>query len=86
MTERTAEFVLSDAGGVTLSVRPSLPFSPEGVSLEASRVVLVGEHTRIPFEADENVITEVRAVDGLLLIEFPSTGSLPPAETELSLV
>ena len=33
MTDRVAEFLIADAGGVTLSVRPPLPFLPDGVRL-----------------------------------------------------
>lgn len=85
MSSRAADFVVSEAGGVTLSVRPGLPFMAEGVRLENGRVVIFNERNRIPFDTDEETIEAVRGIDGLLLIEFPDNTHEAPREIELSL-
>jgi hypothetical protein len=85
MTGRVAEFLLSDLGGVTLSVRPPLPFTPDGVRVRSGRVELYGEGRRILLEADPEVAAEILQASGLLLIEHPEAGPGAPRETELQL-
>lgn len=85
MTGRVAEFLLSDLGGVTLSVRPLLPFTPDGVRLRSGRVELYGEGRRILFDADAEVIAEILQASGLLLVEHPESGPGAPRETEIQI-
>jgi hypothetical protein len=86
MTDRVAEFLLSDMGGVTLSVRPPLPFVPDAVRVRGGQVELYGETKRVLFAADAEVISALGQAAGLLLIEHPSTGPDTPRELELQLL
>jgi hypothetical protein len=86
MTQRVAEFLMSDAGGVTLSVRPQLPFLPDGVRISGSCVELYGDAKRILLQADPELIEALGQAGGLLLLEHASDGSGPPRELELLLI
>jgi hypothetical protein len=85
MTDRVAEFLMSDAGGVTLSVRPPLPFLPDGVRISGTRVDVYGETKRLLLEADPELISAIGQAGGLLLLEHASDGTNPPRELELLL-
>jgi len=86
MTDRVAEFLVSDLGGVTLSVRPPLPFVPDAVRISGGRVELYGETKRVLFTADPEVLGAVAQASGLLLIEHPLSGPEEPKELELQLL
>jgi len=85
MTERVAEFLVSDSGGVTLSVRPPLPFVPDGVRIRSGRIEIYGETKRLLFDATADLIEAIGQVSGLLLIEHPASGPDDPRELELLL-
>lgn len=85
MTERVAEFLIADAGGVTLSVRPPLPFLPDGVRLSGPRVEVFGDTKRLLLQADPEILVAIRQAGGLLLLEHPADGSGAPSELELQL-
>lgn len=84
MTGRVAEFLVSDAGGVTLSVRPPLPFLPDGVRLSGSGVEVYGGAKRLTIEAGPELTSAISQAGGLLLLEHPEEG--PPRELELLLL
>ena len=86
MTERVAEFLVSDLGGVTLSVRPPLPFVPDAVRVSGGRVELYGETKRVLFAAEAEVLGAIAQASGLLLIEYPVSGPDVPRELELQLL
>lgn len=83
MTDRVAEFIVSDAGGVTLSVRPPLPFLPDGVRVTGTGVEVYGDAKRLPFRADPDLTLAVREAGGLLLVEHPADGAGGARELEL---
>lgn len=83
MTDRVAEFLVSDAGGVTLSVRPPLPFLADGVRVSAAGVEVYGDTKRLTLGADQDLILAIRETGGLLLVEHPTDGSARPREIEL---
>lgn len=85
MTGRVAEFLISDAGGVTLSVRPPLPFLPDGVRIISGQVEVYGDTKRLRFDADPDLIRAIGQASGLLLIEHPAEGDVAPRELELLL-
>lgn len=85
MTDRVAEFIVSDAGGVTLSVRPALPFLPDEVRVTGSGVEIHGDAKRLVLHTEPEVIEEIRETGGLLLLEHLSDGDAPPRELELLL-
>lgn len=85
MTDRVAEFIVSDAGGVTLSVRPALPFLPDEVRLTGSGVEIHGDAKRLVLSTDPEVIAEIREMGGLLLLEHSPDTDAPPRELELLL-
>jgi hypothetical protein len=86
MTQRVAEFILSDAGGVTLSVRPQLPFLPDAVRLAGPGVEVYGAGRRLQLEADREILIAISEAGGLLLLEHPAEGEGAPRELELNLV
>jgi len=83
MTERVAEFLVSDSGGVTLSVRPPLPFLPDGVRVSAAGVEVFGDAKRLTLGADRDLTMAIEEAGGLLLVEHPADGAEPPREIEL---
>jgi hypothetical protein len=83
MTERVAEFLVSDAGGVTLSVRPPLPFLSDGVRVTLAGVEVYGGAKRIALRAGRDLTLAIEEAGGLLLVEHASDGSAPPRELEL---
>lgn len=86
MTQRVVEFLMSDAGGVTLSVRPQLPFLPDGVRISGPSVEVYGDAKRILLPADPELIMAIRQAGGLLLLQHASEGADPPQELELQLI
>lgn len=86
MTDRVAEFIVSDAGGVTLSVRPPLPFLADGVRVSASGVEVFGGTKRLTLGADQDLITAIEETGGLLLVEHAADGSARPREIELLII
>lgn len=86
MTGRVAEFLVSDAGGVTLSVRPPLPFLPDSVRLSGSGVEVFGRGRRLQLEAGPDLALAISEAGGLLLIEHPAEGEGAPRELELILL
>ena len=86
MTGRVAEFLVSDAGGVTLSVGPPLPFLPDGVRLTRNGVELFSGPVRLQLEADRDLTLAISQAGGLLLLEHPAEGDGAPRELELLLV
>ena len=85
MTGRVAEFLISDAGGVTLSVRPPLPFLPDGVRLIRTGVEVFAGPLRLQLEADPEQREAILMVGGLLLVEHSTEAGTPPRELELML-
>jgi hypothetical protein len=85
VTDRVAEFIVSDAGGVTLSVRPALPFLPDRVRVTGTGVEVYGGAKRLVLRADPDVTDAIREAGGLLLLEHPSDGDFSPRELELLL-
>jgi hypothetical protein len=83
VTDRVAEFIVSDAGGVTLSVRPPLPFLADGLRVSAAGVEVFGGTKRLTLGADQDLITAIEEAGGLLLVEHPADGAEPPREIEL---
>ena len=86
MPQRVAEFIVSDAGGVTLSVRPPLPFLPDAVRLAGPGVEVYGGGRRLHLEADRDLTLAISQAGGLLLLEHPAEGEGAPRELELLLV
>lgn len=86
MTQRVAEFIVSDAGGVTLSVRPPLPFVPDAVRLSGSGVEVCGPMRRLQLEADREILIAISEAGGLLLLEHAAEGEGTTRELELILV
>jgi len=85
VTDRVAEFIVSDAGGVTLSVRPALPFLPDGVRVTGAGVEVYGGAKRLVLCAEPEMIEAIRDAGGLLLMEHPTEGQESPRELELLL-
>ncbi len=83
MTDRVAEFILSDTGGVTLSVRPPLPFLPDGVRTTGSGIEVYGDAKRLVLRTEPEMIDAIRDAGGLLLVEHPADGTDLPHELEL---
>ncbi|MCW3782583.1 hypothetical protein [Defluviimonas salinarum] len=81
--EKTIEFLNGEAG-VTITVRPLLPFVAEGYRMRgASGIDVFGDGRRLPLEIPEDQVVAFAEAEEILLCEFPVEGPDPVRELVL---
>jgi len=75
--------VISDDFGVTLAIRPMLPFMPDDFAISGMKLFLRGEGKQIPLQLVPDDMAKLRDAEEIELIEFPMKGSEPVREVIL---
>lgn len=89
MTGQVVESLVSDVGGVTLSLHPPLSFVPDGIRLSGGQIEFYGRAEprvkRLMLEVDPEVARAIRESGGLLLVGHPAGGGNVTREFELAI-
>lgn len=81
--DKLSEILISEVGELQIALRPVLPFAAEGFRLEAGRLEIFGEGSKIALDIEPEKWADLTEISQGLLIEFDGAGQQPARETDI---